>query len=391
MIIEPKIRNSICLTAHPAGCAAEVDRQIEYIKSRGPIAGGPKKVLVIGASTGYGLASRIAAAFGAGAATIGVAFEKPGRDKGPGTAGFYNLRRFDEKAGKEGLYARSFNGDAFSHELKAEILAAVEEDLGQVDLVVYSLASPARKDPDTGELYMSAIKPIGQSYRAKSVEFLTGEVKETEVPPATEEEIANTLKVMGGEDWELWMKALADRNLLAPGVKTVAYSYIGPEVTKPIYRRGTIGNAKEHLAPTARKLTADLADLKAEAYVSVNKALVTKAAAVIPVVALYISILYKVMKAKGLHEGCIEQMDRLFRDRLYTNDGVVPRDEEGLIRIDDWEMQPEVQAEVDRVWELINSDNVGEYTDLEGYKEEFLKINGFAVAGVDYEAEVSPL
>ena len=391
MIIKPRIRNSVCLSAHPRGCASEVRRQIDYAKGKGLLPSGPKKVLVIGASTGYGLASRITAAFASGAATIGVAFEKPGSERQCGTSGYYNMQAFDSEAKAAGLFSQSFNGDAFSREMKDEVAAAVKEHLGQVDMIVYSLASPVRKDPESGETYRSTLKPIGEAYTSRSVDFLSGEVRETTIHPASDEEIAQTVKVMGGEDWELWMEALEKKALLAPGVKTVAYSYVGPEVTKPIYRRGTIGRAKEHLEASAHGLTEGLlAPLGGKAYVSVNKALVTRAAAVIPVVALYIAMLYKVMKAKGIHEGCIEQMGRLFRERLYTGDEPPPLDAQGRIRIDDWEMRPDVQEEISTLWDKVNTETIEKYSDLEGYRTEFLRLNGFALEGIDYDAEVDP-
>lgn len=389
MIIEPKIRNNICLTAHPAGCAEETKRQIAYVKKQPPIEG-CRKALIIGSSTGYGLASRIAAAFGGGADTIGVFLEKEGSERRPGTPGFYNSRTFDEEARKAGLFSLSINGDAFSHQTRAETLAAVKEHLGPVDLVIYSLASPVRKDPDTQVLYKSALKPIGTPYTAKALDAMKGLISEVSLEPATEEEIANTVKVMGGEDWKLWIEALKKENLLADGVKTMAYSYIGPEVTHPIYRAGTIGKAKEDLEKTAGELTAALGDLNGAAWVSVNKALVTKAAAVIPAVSLYIALLFKVMKEKDLHEGCIEQMYRLFSQRLFT--GSLPEtDKQGRIRVDDWEMRADVQEAVAKLWNLASTENIEEISDLSGYRLDFLQMHGFSVPGVDYSAEVSTL
>lgn len=390
MIIKPKIRNNVCLSAHPVGCKLEVERQIEYVKSRSPIESGPKRVLVLGASGGYGLASRIVAAFGSGASTIGVAFEKAGSDRHSGTAGYYNMRAFEEYAKSEGLFCRNFNGDAFSDEVKQEVISCIKEEMGEVDLVVYSLAAPVRKAPGSDELYRSSLKPIGSPYKAKSLDFMAEEVNEVSIEPATEEEIEGTIKVMGGEDWELWIKALMQEGVLAEGVKTVAYSYIGPEVTQDIYRRGTIGKAKEHIEATAETLHGLLAPLKGSAYISVNKALVTRAAAVIPVVALYIAVLYKIMKKKGLHEGSIEQMYRLYKERLYTRDGDLKQDDKRIVRIDDLEMREDVQKEVDAVWDSIKTESVAQYADIEGYRNEFLRTNGFGIDGVDYDEEVDP-
>lgn len=388
MIIQPKIRSNICITSHPVGCAREVQRQIDYVKAKGPFAG-PKRVLVVGASTGYGLASRIVAAFGSGAATLGVSFEKEGSAKGPGTAGWYNTLAFDHFAKQAGLVSASLNADAFSNDTKRQAADWIKQHLGQVDLLVYSLASPVRTDPETGVLYRSALKPRGADFTAKSVDPFTGQFAENTIPAASPEEEEATVKVMGGEDWELWVQALRERGLLAEGFLTVAYSYIGPEVTQAIYRNGTIGKAKEHLEATAGKLTEALAGVKGRALVSVNKALVTRASAVIPVVSLYVSVLYKVMKRLGKHEGCIEQMDRLFRTRLYAG-GPIPTDAQGLVRMDDWEMDPVVQDEIRRIWDKIGPDTVEQYADLEGFRLEFLQMHGFSVPGVDYEAEVDP-
>jgi enoyl-[acyl-carrier protein] reductase/trans-2-enoyl-CoA reductase (NAD+) len=345
-------------------------------------------VLVIGSSTGYGLATRIAAAFGAGAKTIGVAFEKAGSEKGPGTAGYYNTLAFDTAAQKEGLFSQSFNADAFSDETKAQVVAAAREHLGKVDLLVYSLASPVRTDPKTGIMHRSVLKPLGQDFNAKSIDPFKGEVKISTVTPATDEELAATVKVMGGEDWELWIDALQKADLLAPGFNTVAYSYIGPQVTYPFYRSGTIGKAKEHLEATAHTLSARLKKaVNGAAYVSINKALVTRASAVIPAVSLYISLLYKVQKKQGTHEGCVEQIDRLFRTRLYTGKAV-PVDGEGLIRIDDWEMASPVQKEIADLWDQVTGENLAQLCDVKGFEEDFLQLNGFGIPGVDYEAEV---
>ena len=386
MVVTPKVRGFICTTAHPVGCAKHVAEQIAVVKNRGSIANGPKKVLVIGSSTGYGLSSRIAAAFGSGASTIGVFFEKPAEADKCGTAGWYNSAAFENEARAAGLYARSFNGDAFSDAMKAEVIAAIKSDLGQVDCVVYSLASPRRTDPKSGEVYKSVLKPIGQSYTNRNLNTSTGVVDEITIQPAEGDDVAQTVAVMGGEDWQMWIDALLAEGLLAKGVQTVAYSYIGPEITWPIYKNGTIGRAKEDLERVQRELDAKLKPLDGKAWVSVNKALVTQASSAIPVVPLYISLLYKVMKAEGTHEDCIEQMDRLFRDRLYS--GNPQPDEAGRIRIDDWEMAPAVQKLVDQRWTEVNTDNLREIADFDGYQAGFLKLFGFGLNGVDYTADV---
>jgi enoyl-[acyl-carrier protein] reductase/trans-2-enoyl-CoA reductase (NAD+) len=385
MIVAPKIRGFICTTAHPEGCAKHVAEQISVVKNRGLIANGPKKVLVIGSSTGYGLSSRIAAAFGSNAATIGVFFEKPGEAERCGTAGWYNSVAFEKEAKTAGLYARSFNGDAFSDDVKAQVIAAIKADLGQVDCVVYSLASPRRTDPKSGEVYKSVLKPIGTTYTNKNLNTTTGVVNEVSIEPAEGDDIAQTVAVMGGEDWQLWIDALLDAGVLADGVQTVSYSYIGPEVTWPIYKNGTIGKAKEDLERVQRELDAKLAPLQGKAWVSVNKALVTQASSAIPVVPLYISLLYKAMKAAGTHEDTIEQMDRLFRDRLYSGDA--QPDEAGRIRVDDWEMTPDIQGLVDERWKEVNTDNLSDLGDFEGYQSSFLRLFGFGLDGVDYSAE----
>lgn len=388
MIIAPKIRGFICTTAHPAGCAKHVAQQIEVVKSRGPIANGPKKVLVIGSSTGYGLSSRIAAAFGSGAATIGVFFERPGEADRTATAGWYNTAAFENEAKAAGLYARSFNGDAYSDPIKEEVIAAIKADLGQVDCVIYSLASPRRTHPKTGEVFKSVLKPTGDTYTNKNLNTGTGVVNEVTIEPAQGDDIAQTVAVMGGEDWEMWIDALLSAGVLAPGVQTVSYSYIGPEVTWPIYKNGTIGRAKEDLERVQRVLDDKLAPLQGKAWVSVNKALVTQASSAIPVVPLYISLLYKVMKADGTHEDTIEQMDRLFRDRLYN--GTPQPDAEGRIRVDDWEMAPAVQSLVDARWKEVNTENFPQLGDFEGYQSSFLRLFGFGLEGVDYAAEADP-
>jgi len=386
MIVAPKIRGFICTTAHPVGCARHVAAQIAVVKTRGPIANAPKKVLVIGASTGYGLASRIATAFGGGAATIGVFFERPSEGDRTATAGWYNTAAFEREATAAGLYARSFNGDAFSDDLKKTVVEAVKQDLGQVDCVVYSLASPRRVHPRTGEVFKSVLKPIGQSYSNKNLNTTNGQVNEVSIEPANDEEIAHTTAVMGGEDWEMWIDALQKADALAPGVRTLAYSYIGPSLTWPIYKNGTIGRAKEDLERAQRDLDAKLAPLGGKAWVSVNKALVTQASSAIPVVPLYISILYKAMKAAGSHEECAEQMDRLFRERLNTPNPAV--DEAGRLRLDDWEMADDIQGLVADRWNSITTENLADLADFAGYQESFHRLFGFGLPGVDYSADV---
>ena len=389
MIIEPRMRGFICLTAHPEGCEQNVKNQIEYVQSKGNIEGA-KKVLVIGASTGFGLASRITSAFGSGAATIGVFFEKPPLEGKTASPGWYNSAAFEKEAHKAGLYAKSVNGDAFSNEVKKQTLDLIKADLGQVDLVIYSLASPVRLHPVTGVLHRSVLKPIGATYTNKTVDFHTGLVSEISIEPCQEEDIANTVAVMGGEDWAMWMDALKAENLLAPGATTVAYSYIGPSLTEAVYRKGTIGRAKDHLEATAFEIAKSLADVQGKAYVSVNKALVTQASSAIPVIPLYISLLYKIMKEEGIHEGCIEQIQRLYQDRLFTNESV-PVDEKGRIRIDDWEMREDVQEKVATLWKQATTESLPEIGDLEGYRIDFLNLFGFELEGVDYKADTNEM
>ncbi|WP_459209621.1 enoyl-ACP reductase FabV [Aquimarina rhabdastrellae] len=389
MIITPRTRGFICLTAHPKGCEQNVLNQIEYIKSKGAI-DGPKKVLVIGASTGFGLASRITSAFGSEASTIGVYFEKPPAKGKTASPGWYNTAAFETEAHKANLYAKSINGDAFSNEIKEQTIALIKEDLGQVDLVIYSLASPVRTHPVTGKRHKSVLKPIGQPFKNKTVDFHTGVVSDIAIDPCTEEDIQNTVTVMGGEDWKMWMDALKAADVLALKATTVAYSYIGPEVTEPVYRKGTIGKAKEDLEATAFKINDSLKDLNGQAYVSVNKALVTQASSAIPVIPLYISLLYKIMKTNNVHEGCIEQIQRLFSERLYHG-GVVPTDNEGRIRIDDWEMREDIQAKVKELWDQATSENLAQLGDLEGYANDFFNLFGFKVEGVDYDAEADEI
>jgi enoyl-[acyl-carrier protein] reductase/trans-2-enoyl-CoA reductase (NAD+) len=389
MIIEPRMRGFICLTAHPEGCAQNVKNQIEYVKSKGPI-DGAKKVLVIGASTGFGLASRITSAFGSDAGTIGVFFEKPPAEGKTATPGWYNSAAFETEAQKAGLYAKSINGDAFSNEIKEQTIDLIKADLGQVDMVIYSLASPVRMHPVTGVLHRSVLKPIGQTFSNKTVDFHTGLVSQVTIEPANQDDIDNTVVVMGGEDWKMWIDALKNAGVLANCATTIAYSYIGPEVTEAVYRKGTIGRAKDDLEATAFKITDDLQDLNGKAYVSVNKALVTQASSAIPVIPLYISLLYKIMKAEGVHEGCIEQIQRLFEQRLYTGNEV-PTDEKGRIRIDDWEMRDDIQERIKVLWAKATSENLTDIGDLAGYKQDFLNLFGFGFNNVDYTVDSNEL
>ena len=389
MIVKPKTRGFICITSHPDGCAAHVQEQIDYVKSKGPVEGGPKNVLVIGSSTGYGLASRIVPAFSSGANTLGLFFEKPGTEKRTGTAGWYNSAAFEKAATEAGLYAKSLNGDAFSHEAKTKAIEVIKRDMGKIDLVVYSLASPVRKDPDSEDVYRSVLKTTGGEYTNKNLNTDKALIEEVTIGAATQEEIDNTIKVMGGEDWELWVNALDEAGVLAEGVKSVSYSYIGPELTWPIYTEGTIGMAKKDLEVVRERLNDKLAEkYNGSAFVSVNKALVTQASSAIPVVPLYISILYKEMKAQGLHEGCIEQIQRLFADRLYGED--LQLDDNKRIRIDDWEMREDIQTAVAKSWDTISNENLADLADFEGYQEEFLKLFGFGLDGVDYDADTDP-
>jgi len=389
MIIEPRMRGFICLTAHPKGCEQNVINQAGYIKSKGAVEG-PKKVLVIGASTGFGLASRITAAFGGGAATIGVFFEKPPAENKTASPGWYNTAAFEKLAHQDGLYAKSINGDAFSNEIKQKTIDLIKSDLGQVDLVIYSLASPVRTHPVSGITYKSVLKPIGTRFQNKTVDFHTGKIADIAIEPANEEEIANTIAVMGGEDWAMWIAALQKDNLLARGATTVAYSYIGPSLTEAVYRKGTIGRAKDDLEAAAFAITDSLAAIEGKAYVSVNKALVTQASSAIPVIPLYISLLYKIMKQQGVHEGCIEQIHRLFKERLYAN-GKVPLDEKGRIRIDDWELRDDIQANVETLWKEATTDTLASIGDLEGYRTDFYNLFGFKVDKVNYTEDVNEL
>ena len=405
MIIKPMIRSNICINAHPVGCAKETENQIAYVKAKKSERGiktaaeggkGPKNVLVLGCSTGYGLASRIVAAFEYGADTIGVSFEKAATETKGGTPGWYNNEAFDRAAKNAGLVSKTFSADAFSHETRKLVIDEAKKLGKKFDLVIYSLASPVRTDPDTGVLYKSVIKPQGKPYSGMAIDILTDSLKESSAEPATEQEVADTVKVMGGDDWRIWIKQMMDAGVLADGCRTIAYSYIGPELSHAIYRDGAIGQAKKDLEQAGLDIDKELsAALGGNAYVSINKALVTRSSAVIPIISLYLSILFKVMKEKGTHEGCIEQMERLFAERLYTgadnSAGTVPVDSEHRIRIDDWELEPDVQKEVEKRMADVTNENLAELGDLAGYKHDFLATNGFDVDGVDYTREVTKM
>ncbi len=389
MIIKPRIRGFICTTAHPAGLAASVNEQIEYVRGQAEVDGQLKNVLVIGASGGYGLASRITAAFGAGAATLGVSFEKPQSEKKTATQGWYANIAFEEAAEKAGLYARTLDGDAFSDEMKEQVIEVIKADMGQIDLLVYSLASPVRPHPKTGELHRSVIKPLGDPVHIKSLNVDKGEVHEVDLEPATEEETAHTVAVMGGEDWEFWINALSEAGVLAQGFRTVAFTYIGTELTWPIYWEGTLGKAKEDLDRAAAAMREQLGPISGDARVATLKAIVSQASSAIPVVPLYASLLFKVMKEAGTHENIIQHIYRLFATQLAA--GVeMNLDDAGRIRVDDWELADEIQDEVRRRWPLVTTDNLSELADLEGFREDFLKIFGFGFEGVDYEADQDP-
>lgn len=391
MIIKPKIRGFICTTTHPVGCEANVLEQINTTKALGKNANGPKKVLVIGSSSGYGLSSRIAAAFGSDAATIGVFFEKPGTEKRTGTAGYYNSAAFDKFAKAEGLYSKSINGDAFSHEAKNKVIELIKEDLGQVDMVVYSLASPVRKLPDTGEVIRSALKPIGETYTATAVDTNKDELIEASVEPASAQEIADTVTVMGGQDWELWIQALSEAGVLTDNCKTVAYSYIGTELTWPIYWHGALGKAKMDLDRAANALNDQLSATGGSANVAVLKSVVTQASSAIPVMPLYIAMVFKKMREEGLHEGCMEQINRMFTERLYKADGsAAETDSENRLRLDDWELREEIQQHCRDLWPQVTTENLAELTDYREYKAEFLKLFGFGIDSVDYDADANP-
>jgi len=389
MIITPKVRGFICTNAHPAGCAANVQEQIDYVKSQSFGDNGPKNVLVIGASTGYGLASRITSAFGFGAKTLGLFFEKPPKARRTASAGYYNTTAFEAAAEKAGLYSKSINGDAFSDEAKQKAIEVIKQDMGKVDLVVYSLASPRRTDPKTGETHSSVLKPIGKGYTEKNLNTDTLKISDMTVEPASEEEIANTIKVMGGEDWELWIDALKSADVLEQNVKTVAYTYIGDKLTWPIYGHATIGKAKEDLDRAAAAINDSLSGIDGAANVAVLKALVTQSSSAIPIMPLYISILYKVMKEEGTHEGCIEQLCRLYAEGLYTN---TPRlDDDNRFRMDNLELSPELQAKVESIWPKVTEENLFELTDYKGYNDEFLKLFGFGSKDVNYDDEIDPV
>lgn len=388
MIIKPKVRGFICTNAHPQGCAANVQEQIDFIKAKGPIAGAPKNVLVIGCSTGYGLASRITAAFGTGANTLGLCFEKPPTEKRTASAGYYNTAAFMEKAKAEGLYCETLNGDAFSDEMKEKTIAILKDKMPKVDLVVYSLASPRRQDPKTGELYSSVLKPIGQSYTARNLNTDTLKIADLTIDSASEEEIAQTVKVMGGEDWEMWIDALKGADVLSEGCNTVAYTYLGEKITWPIYGHATIGKAKEDLDRASKAINESLAGLKGQANVSVLKAVVTQSSSAIPIMPLYLACMFKVMKEEANHEDCIDQLYRLFTEAIYTDS---PRlDADNRFRVDELELRPETQAKIEALWGEVTEENLFDITDFKGYQENFLKLFGFGVDGVDYEADFSP-
>ncbi len=389
MVIQPKIRGFICTNAHPVGCAEHVQEQIDYVKKHGAVNNGPKNVLVIGASTGYGLASRITAAFGSGAKTLGIFFEKEPSEGKTGSAGWYNTAAFEKAANAEGLWNKHINGDAFTDEMKSKAIDIIQSEMGKIDLVVYSLAAPRRKDPVTGEIYSSVLKPIGKSYTAKNLNTSKREIEEVSVEPANDEEIFNTVKVMGGEDWERWLDQLHAAGVLAENCQTVAYTYIGKELTWPIYGKATIGRAKEDLDRAATAITNKLAAQKGHAYVASLKALVTQASSAIPIMPLYISVLYRVMKEEGSHEGCIEQIYGLFRTALYNADRQL--DDAGRLRMDGKELSDHIQSKVAALWGQVETHNIDELTDYKGYHQEFLRLFGFGYSHVDYDADVSPM
>lgn len=384
MIIEPKVRGFICTTAHPAGCKENVKNQINYIKKHGKV-NGPKKVLIIGASTGYGLASRITSTYASDAATIGVMFEKPASEKRTATPGWYNTKAFEEIASKDGYYAKSINGDAFSNEIKEEVIALIKKDLGKIDMVIYSLAAPRRTMAD-GTTYQSTLKATDGDFTNKSWNLRNNEIGEATITSATEEEVLSTVKVMGGEDWIDWMMALSNADVLEQNALTIAYSYIGPKLTYPVYFNGTIGMAKKHLYDSSFTIQHNLKEKGIKAYISVNKALVTQASSAIPIVPLYFAILYKIMKQKGIHEGCIEQINRLFHEKLFAGEPIV--DEENRIRLDDWELREDVQTEVLDAWHKINTENLKELADIDGYWEDFYHMFGFHFDTIDYSLDI---
>ena len=393
MIIKPRIKGFVCITSHPIGCLENVRQQADLASKVSLEEGkGPKKVLVIGASTGYGLSSRISAAFSNNATTLGVSFERPPKDEKPGSAGFYNISAFQKLTKERGLISEDVNGDAFSNECKDEVIQKAKEMGGEFDLVIYSLASPRRTDPMDGQVYRACLKPVGMIYKNKTLDTDRKEVKEVTIDPASDDEIEHTEKVMGGEDWELWTRRLLDEGLLADGCINLAYSYVGPEVTWPIYRNGTIGRAKGHLEEVGHSLNKRMHEAcGGNAYVSVNKAVVTQASSAIPVVPLYVSMLFKVMRESGTHEGCIEQTNRLFKDRLYGENASLDLDEVGRIRLDDWEMANDIQQQIKELWPSVNTDNLLNITNFEEYQNEFLKLFGFGLEGVDYEQDIDPV
>lgn len=390
MIVKPRIRGFICTTAHPHGCAAHVNQQIDYVAANSDVAKGAfGNVLVLGCSGGYGLASRIVAGFGCGAKTLGVSFEKSPTESKTASAGWYNNKAFEARAEQQGLYAKTLDGDAFSDAMRDQVMDTIKADLGQIDLVVYSLASPVRQHPKTDELHRSAIKPLGEVLEIKTVHVEKGEVSNVALEPATEQEIADTVTVMGGEDWEYWIDALLANDLLAPNAKTVAYTYIGSELTWPIYWEGTLGKAKADLDRASGEIERKLQAIEGDARVAVLKAIVSQASAAIPVVPLYAALLFQVMKEQGSHEECIEHIDRLFTSQLQIG-ATMRLDDAGRIRVDDLELAEVVQTEVKRRWPLVDTDNLPELGDLAGFREDFLKIFGFGIQGVDYDAEVDP-
>lgn len=384
MVIKPKFRDFICTTAHPEGCKKNVLDQIEYVRSKNVIQGS-NRVLIIGASTGYGLASRIASTFGMGANTIGVIFEKPASNNKTASPGWYNTAAFEETAIKAGYNPITINGDAFSNEVKEKTIEIIKNNLKKIDLIIYSIASPRRRDPISGETFYSKLKPIGQVYKNKSVDFHNKNVFNVKIDPATDNEIKNTIKVMGGEDWRMWIEKLKEADVLETGVKTLAYSYIGPEITHPLYKDGTIGKAKSHLESTANELNNYLSNINGKAYISVNKALVTQSSLAIPVVPLYISLLNKVMKEKGINEGCIEQIVRLFSQVLYKEN--ISLDESGRIRLDNLEMKSDVQEEISRIWDTVTTENLEELTNISDFENEFFKLFGFNRSDINYDLD----
>ena len=390
MIIKPMIRNNICMNAHPEGCERLVREQIEYVRAQ-PKVESAQRVLIIGASTGYGLAARIVSAWSSAAGTLGVAFERPASGRRTATPGWYNTRSLEQMARAEGLIAETLFGDAFSDDMRAQTIAKIGELFGTVDLVIYSLASGLRTDPKEEVQYRSVLKPIGSAYSAQSLDPMRRQLQQVTVEPADKAEIEATIKVMGGEDWQLWTEALLEAGVLADGAHTVAFSYIGPELTQPIYRDGTIGRAKLHLEQTARELDRRLAAaVGGRALVSINKALVTRASAVIPVVPLYLALLFRTMKAAGLHEDCIQQMYRLFAERLYMRDGGPPLDDNQRIRLDDWEMRADIQQQVSALWPQVTQENLERLADIDGYVDDFLHIHGFGYADIDYDKDIQP-